>query len=403
MKKLLSVALVLVFVLGMVAYSEPAVGGGSSETSGVADVPSDGDSAGEGASEPDAGSGSTDDGNASEDDQPSNPQESEQTSAPEATNAPDAEVGEPELEEDDDLPSEEEMQEYANKSDTLDVSGIPDVPVNDKWWNILLLGGDSRELQNYGRTDSMIIVSVNLADAQVKMTSIMRDTWVKFPGSSVSGKINAANVQGGPELVMETVNEAFGTNIEKYVLVNMNGLVDIIDLVGGIDLEISESEMNYTNEYAASYIESVAAYSGETQLDSAGLVHMNGLLATSYARNRYTDSDYGRVMRQQKVLLALADCVRGSSLVELLALAKSFLEMTETNLDLTEIASLATTFLSLNLEDGVEQYRVPVDGTFNSGIYDGVWSIRPNFEKNQKLLRQFIYAEDSAEEIAAAE
>lgn len=398
MKKLLSVALVLVFVLGMVAYSEPAVEDGSV----AVEVPSDGASAGEGASEPDAGSDS-EAGEAPDDAQPSDPQEPEAPATPEETADPAEEIVDPAVDEDDYLPSAEEMAEYADMNDTLDVSGIPDVPVDDKWWNILLLGGDSRGTQDYGRTDSMIIVSVNLVDAQVKMTSIMRDTWVNFPGTTSSGKINAANVYGGPELVMETVNEAFGTNIEKYVLVNMNGLVEIIDLVGGIDLEISESERNYTNQYAASYIDSVAAYAGETQLNSAGLVHMNGLLATSYARNRYTDNDYGRVMRQQKVLLALADRAREMSLVELLALAKSFLGMTETNLDLTEIASLATTFLSLNLEDGVAQYRVPVDCTFNAGIFGGVWSIRPNFEKNQKLLRQFIYAGDSADVTAAAE
>ena len=111
---------------------------------------------------------------------------------------------------------------------------------SELWWNILLLGGDSRSTDSYDRTDSMIILSVNRKTGEIKMTSIMRDTWVSIPGHKGMAKINAANVYGGPERAVQTVNSSFGTDIEDYVLINMAGMIKVIDAMGGIDLEVTE-------------------------------------------------------------------------------------------------------------------------------------------------------------------
>lgn len=262
----------------------------------------------------------------------------------------------------------------------------------DEWWNILLMGGDSRSLTGYERTDSMIILSLNRDSGEMKMTSIMRDTWVKYPGRNQSNRINAANVFGGPDLAMATVNSCFGTDIEDYVLINMTGLIKVIDLVGGVDLEITESERKYANQYAGSYLGATADYDGETSLSSSGLVHMNGLLAMSYARNRYTDSDYGRVMRQQKVLLALAEKAQDTEVDELMNMAGEISDYMQTNMTNDELREVATAALVAETQD-VGQFRIPVDGTFDSGILNGMWTIRPNFEKNTELLHEFIYGE----------
>ena len=272
---------------------------------------------------------------------------------------------------------------------------IPCLAEDDDWWNILLLGGDSRSLEEYGRTDAMIILSINTKTSEIKMTSIMRDTWVEMPGRASKNKINAANVFGGPELAMATVNQCFGTEIEDYVLVNMAGLIDIIDALGGVELEITESEMGYINEYATSYMYDISDsdepfYDGATSLDEYGLVHLNGLLAMSFARNRYTDSDYGRVMRQQKILLALAENLKSMDFTEMMKLAEILPENVQMNLDPSEIISLIPVALSADF-DAIRQYRIPADGTYESGMYDGTWAIRPDFEANQKLLHEFIY------------
>lgn len=279
-----------------------------------------------------------------------------------------------------------------------EMAAVEDMPVaaaeeeEKTWWNILLMGGDSRSTEGSGRTDTMIIFSINKEDTTIKMTSIMRDTWVDFPGTGKSHKINAANVYGGPELAMKTVNHYFGTDIEDYVLVNMADMVDMIDMIGGVDMEVSESERKYINEYAADYLKNVKGYSGQTRLDHSGMVHLNGLLATAHMRNRYTDSDYGRVMRQQDVLLAMASRMQDMDLNELMEKVDVFLAGIDTNLTNDELRSVATTGLAMELED-VGQFRLPADGTFNSGMYNGIWMIRADFEKNAAMLKDFIYGE----------
>ena len=263
------------------------------------------------------------------------------------------------------------------------------------WQNILLLGGDSRDVEDYERTDTMIILSVNHDERLIKLTSIMRDTWVTFPGTNTSGKINAANVYGGPELVMETVNRHFGTAIDKYVLINMADMVAVIDIVGGIDIEISESELKYINEYAASYMQDFRDhldFIDLPRLKEAGYVHLNGIQATAYTRNRYSDSDYGRVMRQQKVLLALADTMQNTEVDEMMAMVDDILSHIQTNMENAQLRALAETGMICDLEE-IAQFRIPADGTFKSGIHNGVWKIRPYFTQNAALLQEFIYGD----------
>ena len=277
---------------------------------------------------------------------------------------------------------------------------VPCLAEDKDWWNILLLGGDSYGGDDYGRTDAMIVLSINRETFQIKMTSIMRDTWVQIPGCEEYNKINAANVFGGPELAMATVNECFGTDIADYVLVNMAGLVDVVDALGGVDIEITRSEMEETNALAAGYAYTIG-YKGETSLEEYGMVHLNGLLAMSYARNRETDNDYGRVMRQQKVLLALAEKAKGMGFAELMNLAGTLPKYVQMNLDPGELISLIPVALAADF-DAICQYRIPADGTYESGMHGDIWQIRPDLEANQRLLHAFIYGEnaESSEEQA---
>ena len=256
------------------------------------------------------------------------------------------------------------------------------------WQNILLLGGDARDMEKYDRSDAMIILSVNRDEGRVKMTSVMRDTWVDYPGLDFSGKINAATVYGGAELAVATVNRCFGTDIEDYVIINMEDLVTIIDLLGGIDLEITEAEREQINVNARNY--TGAAYSGETSIDEAGQVHLNGLLAMSYCRIRIIDSDFERVMRQQRVLLAMADRAQNMEIGELAEAGGDIARAVQTSLDDEQLEELAMALMVMDVEE-VERFRLPVDGTFESGMSGGVWRIDTDFEQNRELLREFIF------------
>lgn len=260
------------------------------------------------------------------------------------------------------------------------------------WINVLLLGGDARSTgERYDRTDTMMIMSVNLETSQFKLTSVMRDTWVELPGHG-HGKINAANVYGGPEMSMQVVNSAFGTDIEKYVLINMNDLVSLIDLAGGIDIEISKSEMKWINEYNEDYLKDIAQYDGTTWLGQSGLVHLNGLMATSYTRNRYSDSDFGRVERQQKVIMALINNLQNMEIDEMSAKADEIMSHIQTNLTEDEIRAFAKAAMICEIEE-IGRFRVPMDGTFQAGEIDGEYKILPDYQTNAAQLHSFIYGE----------
>ena len=317
-------------------------------------------------------------------------EEPEETEAPEVTDSSEEEIpAEGEFIEEPTLPPVEELVDVDDLmiNETLD---------DDGWWNILLLGYDRTHGNVYGLTDTMIILSINPANNQVKLTSIMRDTWVKIYGKGEQ-KINAANVYGGPELAMRTVNECFGMNISEYVLVGMEPFLNIIDMIGGVTIpELTEAEMQAINSLM---LEDVDFYIPEnvTELTEYGEnVRLDSYQAVAYARIRKLDSDYARTQRQRNVIVAIAKELQNESIVTISGVVGELFGFVETNLTLDKILKLAPIALGLDL-GAVEQFRIPADGTFTSDTYDGIWQIRPNFEKNTKLLHDFIYGEGEAE------
>ena len=177
----------------------------------------------------------------------------------------------------------------------------------DEWLNILLLGTDVRDTTDYGRTDSMIVLSVNLATKEAKLTSFMRDIWVSMHGRSSKGKLNAACVYGGPELTMRTINENFGLNLRYYALVNLSCMADIIDLLGGLYLDVTEAERKALNKG----LFDLSSMSGMEELEESGeQVLLNGNQAVAFARIRQIDSDYKRTERQRTVLTTIAKRLR---------------------------------------------------------------------------------------------
>ena len=256
------------------------------------------------------------------------------------------------------------------------------------WWNILLLGTDNRdEQEGYSRTDSMIILSVNTVSGEAKLTSLMRDTWVKIPGHG-SAKLNAASVYGGPELTMETISGNFGVEIQDYMLINITGLADVIDVLGGIRIDVTEAERKAINKG----VFDLSSRSGMEKLESSGEdVLLNGNQAVAYSRIRMIDSDYVRTERQRSVLVKLAEKLQEEvNMITIAGTLTTLLPYVETSLGLSDLISLASVGLGMDF-DSIGELRLPADGTFESGTYDGVWCIKPNFDKNRALLHDFIY------------
>ena len=262
--------------------------------------------------------------------------------------------------------------------------------LSDDWWNILLLGCDSYTQKEYSRTDSMIILSVNLREKRVKMTSLMRDTWIKVPGKKSHRKLTELCAVGGPELTIAAVNENFGMNIEDYVLISMEGIAEVIDLLGGIELDVTEAERKALNKG----LFDLSPYSGMEKLEKSGnQVLLNGNQATAYARIRNIDSDFVRTERQRIVLVTMARKLQsGASAGTLMSIVSSLLDFVDTDLGFIDLMSLAAVGLEMDM-DSIQELRLPADGTYESGTYDGVWCIKPDFKKNTLLLHDFIYAE----------
>lgn len=257
----------------------------------------------------------------------------------------------------------------------------------DDWLNILLLGTDVRDTSGYGRTDSMILLSVNTATKEAKLTSFMRDLWVTIPGRDGKAKLNAACVYGGPSLIMKTLNQHFGLDIDSYALVNLSCMADIIDILGGLRLDVSESEREALNKG----LFDLSSKSGMEKLQHSGnQILLNGNQAVAYSRIRAIDSDYHRTERQREVLTAMAKRLQEENGTTLLTVIPTLLKYVETNMDFTQLMTLAYVGLKMDM-DAIQQFRIPADGTYESGTFNGVWCIKADLEKNAKLLKSFLY------------
>ena len=260
--------------------------------------------------------------------------------------------------------------------------------VLDRGWTDVLLLGVDYDSEGTSRSDTMIVASIGPL-GQERLTSILRDTWVEIPGHNPN-KINAAYRFGGPELAMETVNQAFGLDIEQYAVISLRTFPMLIDALGGVELDVSEAEMAEVNSNLAA-TRKVLSKSG---VDTADLtvwgeqVHLTGAQALSFARIRSIGSDYERTLRQRRVLQAMLTKARSvKNPLVLVDFFQTALEVTETNVFWPQMAALGVFAL---VHNDVGQMRLPADGTFESGVFDGTWSIRPDLQANRSLLDDFL-------------
>lgn len=266
------------------------------------------------------------------------------------------------------------------------VLGIP-ACAEGEWRNILLLGNDTRNFPAFERSDVMMIISVNESSGKVKLTSIMRDTSVPFAQGG-SGKINGAMAKGGPENAVATVNQNFGMDITEYIVLDFQQMIKAVDLIGGVDIELNDAERIFINEH----YEGFGVDTGYETLDTDGMLHLNGWQSLIYSRDRKSSAagDYDRVRRQRKLLIALLKELQDRPLDEVMDLSDDLLKLLSSNMSNEQLLDLGKFALALDTER-ISEYRIPVDGAFESGTYSGVWKIKPNLEKNKRLLREFIY------------
>ena len=258
--------------------------------------------------------------------------------------------------------------------------------------NIALFGLDTRRDNDSGRSDAMIILSIDYTHKKIKMTSLARDTLVPIDGHGKS-KLTHAWAFGKAKLAVKTINQNFGMNISDYVYVNFFEFAEIIDYVGGVSIDVSASEMQVMNTHYVSYIQSYGIKC--PRITKTGMQRLNGGQALAYARNRYTGSDIQRGDRQKEVLEAMFNEVKTLPVSKFPSLVSKILSMCHTNLTSSEMLSLAS--WAMTAQPTFERYSLPNPELKpwggSSASYGWVYIYDMNLAT--ALLHDFIYETDT--------
>ena len=309
-----------------------------------------------------------------------------------------------------------QLEDATPATEPLSAAELEDLELNtalpDNVVNILLLGLDNRSVELMtGRSDVVMICSLNMTDGSVKLTSITRDTEVVIPGYKNSNRINVAfkfgskdgDLAKGAFLAMKTVNRNFKMNISKYVVVNIHGLASIIDSLGGVDMDMTSLETARINyELRKEPMDKVKRAKVEAK---DGVQHLDGMQAVTFARIRKIDDDFARSERQRKLLAALmAQVMKDIDIAKLVNLIETALPYGMTNLSAADMVSyggivIGGTMMS-NLEKGdglIEQLRLPLEGTYKYGGDASksmvVFRTDARLKENIEAMQQFIYGQ----------
>ncbi len=260
--------------------------------------------------------------------------------------------------------------------------------------SVLVIGTDTRDPnEERGRSDSMILVSMNSRTDQIYMTSFMRDAYVDIPGYG-SDKLNAAYSYGGPELLMDTLEENFDVHIDDYVMITFAACAAMIDAVGGVELEISDREAEAVNEILISEVNEIMGDDREDDLlDGGGKLTLDGKQALSYSRIRYVgNADFERTERQRTVMSQVMSKVKGNPF-RLLPVCMGALPKMTTNMSVLGLYGYAlTTPFKLATYD-MQQQRVPADGTFQGADVGGQSVLEIDLDAAKQQLQSTVFAE----------
>lgn len=254
--------------------------------------------------------------------------------------------------------------------------------------NIALFGLDRRKKTDISRSDTIMILTMDPYHKKLKVSSIMRDTYVNVDGHGMT-KITHAYAYGGPELAIKTINENFNLNVKDYVTVDFYAMEKIIDKINGVEINVQPDELQYIN----SYIDEVSKIEKVTpnHVNSAGTQLLDGRQAVAYARIRYTaGGDFERTERQRTVLTAVFNKVKNQSKGDMFSILDELLPYTETNLGSIDIAKYGAKFLSMNI-NSVDQERFPVDGYCSGLNLDGVWYLKTDLSVTSDQMRKYIF------------
>jgi LCP family protein required for cell wall assembly len=272
-------------------------------------------------------------------------------------------------------------KEEQQKSDYVEENGI---------YNILLCGLDGRKSDTDSRTDSMIVATIDTNNKTLKLVSFMRDMYLPIPGHGQT-RLNTAFFLGGPELLMKTLNDDFNYNIQYYATIDFHAFQSLVELVGGVDVEVKDYELKQLNYYIKE-----ANWHNPDFLTHAGFQHLNGQQALSYCRIRKVgNNDYERTERQRKVLSLIIQKVKKMSIFKYPSLLAAVLPDIKTNMQPTKLANLGFTVMKFS-STTVQSARIPADNMFQGMKVGGADVLVPDMDKTVAYLDNFLSSTGSS-------
>ena len=269
---------------------------------------------------------------------------------------------------------------------------VHEIPKEPGITNILLLGVDNRDksVSNVQeRSDSMIILTIDEVNKKFKLTSLQRDMMVYFPGSDSIHKLNSANAEGGPLLTLRVLNDTLRLNMDKYVIVNMLGMEQIIELVGGVSVDVSDAEMQALNAELTMINMTYKNTEPSAYLTQPGIQLLDGRQAVTYARIRQNDDDYHRMGRQREVIQAMFNAFMKADLSTKTQALNKGLPYITTNISNDEIVQMGIDILPM-MNGTIDQLQLPIAGDFRE--YSGsIWMNLCDYNAMIPKLQQFMY------------
>ena len=281
-------------------------------------------------------------------------------------------------------------------TDKLNISS--EVEHEEGYTNIALFGLDSREnsLGKGNRSDTIMIASLNNETKEVKLVSIYRDTLLQLDDGSYN-KANSAYSFYGPEGAISMINKNLDMNIEKYVTVNFNALVDVIDAVGGLDIEMTEEEVVHMNNYCVETSEVTGKSYTKIEPEVAGTYHLNGVQAVSYSRIRYTaGGDFERTSRQRLVIEKLVEKAKSADLGTINKVIDAVFPEISTSFSSTEIIGLAADVFNYELGENGGFPFTPETPESIPG-YSGSYVVAAGLADNVRQAHEFLFGDEDYE------
>ena len=261
----------------------------------------------------------------------------------------------------------------------------------DGEYRLLILGIDTDRDDLKGRSDTMILAVLNTKLKTLKLVSFMRDLYVKIPGKG-HNKLNASYAFGGASLVKRTLEDNFGIIVDGYLAINFSLMANLVDAIGGVEIFVEEYELKPLNGILGYFNYQRGVPEDQGMLAASGSRVLTGLQTMSYARIRKTDSDFERIVRQQKVIEAIYLKLRQASLPQLIDAVTAFKSQVGTDVSMSDVLSLLTETMKID-EISIETLSIPVKGTFSAKMINKTYYLVPNLRRNMSAISEFLYAQ----------